>query len=322
MVKLFYANLNLGHQQPRNREDCVWSLVCGQQVFFSLDRIAHILQSPSTGINLGDIDCVVGRRDRISHLFMGDDMPQLRSKFLRPQARIMHKTLMRSIHPGSGSYEQIYPENFQSLYAIWGGIQVNWTRLILNEFLTIHNRPMHMLYYGEYIMRLLLDVEIRVPDSDYSTPGMINIRTISLMQLPPRPPFFESLEEWHAKKSQRQSQGPIIREAQGPVIREHEPNDEMRIPSSDLSMRQSLDILSKNKLILNSNLKKVDKKLDKVKGFFSTLWNAISCSSSSETYAPGKRLAPRFTWSTSEEPTSSDTSGNDGTQQGASSHRP
>ena len=127
MVKLFYANLNLGHQQPRSREDCVWSLVCSQQVFFSLDRMAHILQSPSMGINIIDVDCAVGRRDRVSHLFMGDDMTQLRSKFLRPKACILHKTLMRSILPRSGSYEQIYPENFQALYAIWGGIQVNWT---------------------------------------------------------------------------------------------------------------------------------------------------------------------------------------------------
>ena len=47
MVKLFYANLNLGHQRRQNRENCVWSLVCGKEVWFSLDRIAHILQSPS-----------------------------------------------------------------------------------------------------------------------------------------------------------------------------------------------------------------------------------------------------------------------------------
>ena len=249
-------------------------------------------------------------------------MPQLRSKFLRPKARILHKTLKRTIAPRSGSYEQIYPENFQALYAIWGGIHVNWTRLILGEFLTFQNRSMHMLYFGEYIIRLLLDVGIRVPDSDYSTLGAINIRTISLMQLPTRPPHFDSLEEYLAKKQQRQSQGLTIREEQGPVIREHEPEEDIQIPSSDLNIRQSVDILSCNQVILNTNLKRVDKKLDKVKGFFTKLWDAISCTSSSEPYAPGKHPAPQFTWTTSEEPTSSDTSGNTGEQGGASSHRP
>ena len=58
-------------------------------------------------------------------------------------------------------------------------------------------------------------------------------------------------------------------------------------------------------------MKKVDKKLDKVKGFFSILWDAISCSTSTtaSSIAHGKRPEPRFTWSTSEEHTSSDTSG-------------
>ena len=173
-------------------------------------------------------------------------MPQFRSKFLRPKARILHKTLMRTILPRSGSYEQIYPDNFKALYAIWGGIQVNWTQLILGEFLTFQNRSMHLLYFGEYIMRLLLDVGIRVPDSDYSTPGVINIRTISLMQLPPRPPQFDSYEEYLSKKRQRQSRGPTIREPQDPIIREHEPEEEITIPSSDLNIRQSVDILSRN----------------------------------------------------------------------------
>ena len=47
MVKLFYANLNLGHQTPRNPNNSVWSMVCGKKVWFSLDRIAHILGSPN-----------------------------------------------------------------------------------------------------------------------------------------------------------------------------------------------------------------------------------------------------------------------------------
>ena len=66
----------------------------------------------------------------------------------------------------------------------------------------------------------------------------------------------------------------------------------------------------------------MDKKLDKIKGFFSTLWDAISCSTSTSAIPLiGKRPAPTFTWSTSEEHTSSDTSGASGSgNRGGSSY--
>ena len=56
MVKLFYANLNLGHQDVSNQEDCIWSLACGKHIFFSLDRMAHILKTENDGVELSTID--------------------------------------------------------------------------------------------------------------------------------------------------------------------------------------------------------------------------------------------------------------------------
>lgn len=79
---MFYANINLGHRNPANREDCVWNLVCGTPVFLSLARIAHILQTPTHGTILDDVQCDTRRRDRVSHMFIGDDMTELKSKFL------------------------------------------------------------------------------------------------------------------------------------------------------------------------------------------------------------------------------------------------
>ena len=212
---------------------------------------------------------------------------------------------MRSILPRTGSYELIYPENFKALYAIWGGIQVNWLRRILDEFLTFNNGNMRTIYFGEYIMRFLLNVGTPQPESETSSVGVINIRTISLMKLPSAPPTFTSYEEWR-QQHQRQSGGPTIQERTS----HPEENDEIRLAQS-ASLRESVEILSRNQQILGSRLKKVDKKLDKVKGFFSILWDAISCSSSisASSIAHGKRPEPRFTWSTSEEHTSSDTSG-------------
>ena len=66
----------------------------------------------------------------------------------------------------------------------------------------------------------------------------------------------------------------------------------------------------------------MDKKLDKIKGFFNKLWDAISCSSTTTaSTSRGKRLAPTFTWTTSEEHTSSSASGAS-CGQGGRAHRP
>lgn len=78
MVKLFYANLNLGHQNVPNKQDYVWILVCGKPVFFSLGRMAHILQTEIDGVELATIDCDLVVRDNVSHLFLEDDMRQLK----------------------------------------------------------------------------------------------------------------------------------------------------------------------------------------------------------------------------------------------------
>ena len=56
---------------------------------------------------------------------------------------------------------------------------------------------------------------------------------------------------------------------------------------------------------------KLDKRFNKLKSFFGTIWEAISCASTSATLAqdPGKRpMPPTFTWSSSEEGTCSGTS--------------
>ena len=96
MVKLFYANLNLGHQTPRNPNDSVWSMVCGKKVWFSLDRIAHILGSPNMGRKLEEIEFNPHIRDNINHQFLDDNINirDMKSPSLRPRARLLHKALM------------------------------------------------------------------------------------------------------------------------------------------------------------------------------------------------------------------------------------
>ena len=319
MVKLFYANLNLGHQTPRNPNDSVWSMVCGKKVWFSLDRIAHILGSTNIGRKLEEIEFNPQIRDNINHQFMDDNInfQDLKSTSLRPRARILHKTLMRTITPRTGSYEIVYPINYRALYAIFGNIKVNWVQLILDEFLSFHNGKMRTIYFGEYIMRLLLNVDTPLPDSENTMVHQINHRTISLMQLPTRPPRFISLAEWEARRQEQQQQPPP------PQHEEHfEQEDEIRLVDPTYSTNQSLGILSRNQQILDNRLKKVDNKLDKIKGFFNKLWDAISCSSTTTaSTSRGKRPAPTFTWTSSEEHTSSSTSGASGGQ-GGRQYRP
>lgn len=77
--------------------------------------MAHILKSENDEIKLSNVDCDIVVRDRISHLFLEDDMHQLKSMFLRPKDRIMHRALMKTVTPRTGSYELVYEHNFKAL---------------------------------------------------------------------------------------------------------------------------------------------------------------------------------------------------------------
>jgi len=196
MVKLFLANLNLG-EPPRNTENCIWTSVCGTEMFFSIDRINHILEAQPGRIALRDVDCNVERRDNISHLFFEDDATDLRhTAFLRPKARLFHRFMMKSIVPRAGSYHMVYPENFKALYAIYGNIRVNWAQLQMDEFLSFNQGKMQHIYYAQYIMRLISSVVPNAPESITSRVHMFDSRTIKLMKLSDAPPQFQTYRQW------------------------------------------------------------------------------------------------------------------------------
>lgn len=287
-------------------------------MFLSLDRIGHILHTPTRGVELQELNAVVGKRDEVSHRFLEDDMTELKSIALRPTTRIMHRTLMHTILPHIGSYELVYPNNYKALYAIWGEVEVNWPKLILDEFLTFNQGRINIIYFGEYIMWLLMNLQVPISEFDTSVPKTLNSRTISLMKLPPRPLTIISFQEWKSRPRQETS-----------TQQQHQSRDDIRMPTPSQSTRESIDLIVRNQVILDSRIKnldkKIDKKFDKIKSFFGILWDAISCSSSTATETsqsdPGKRPAPHFTWSTSEEHTSSDICGNRGRQFAGSSSK-
>ncbi|MDQ4222800.1 hypothetical protein RBK84_00200, partial [Pseudomonas aeruginosa] len=97
LIKLFYANMGLDHHTPREREDCIWTMVCGVKIFLPLARLGHILQCPIAGAELDEINVNmdIDERDEVTHRFLLDDIRALRSNQLRPQARLLHRALIR-----------------------------------------------------------------------------------------------------------------------------------------------------------------------------------------------------------------------------------
>ena len=142
LIKLFYANMNLDHQTPREREGCIWTMVCGVRIFLPLARLGSILQCPIGGTEQEqiDVDMNVDARDEVTHRFLMDDIQVLRSNQLRPQARLLHRALIRSVTPRTGSYEEVRKINFQALYAIYSSQQINWASWIMDEFMDVNRR--------------------------------------------------------------------------------------------------------------------------------------------------------------------------------------
>lgn len=147
------------------------------------------------------------------------------------------------------------------------------------------------------------------------------------MKLPvARPPPIIIFEEWTQRQlSQEQPQHQEGKASQGPSRQRstHRQQDEILILNPGLSPRELISKVCRNQKILQSNNIKVDKKLDKVKGFFMKLWQAISCSSRTSTATfcnPGKQ--PVFTWSSSfdDQASSSDDDGDGGDSGGQTSH--
>lgn len=161
-------------------------------------------------------------------------------------------------------------------------------------------------------MRLLMNLQVPIPKSDTSIPKSLNSCTISLMKLPPKPLFIMSFQDCQSWPCQQTS-----------TLQQQQPRDDIRAPTPSQSTWESIYLIVRNLVILDSHIKnldkKIDKKIDKIKSFFGILWDVISCSFSTTTETlhcdPGKHPCPRFTWSTSEEQTSSDTSRNGGGRQ-------
>ena len=86
MIKLFYANLNLEKFKPENSTHCLWSVVCGEHIFISKERMATVLGSDNNGRKFSSDFCTIHTRDKVSHLFIEDHKVSTKAINLRPTA--------------------------------------------------------------------------------------------------------------------------------------------------------------------------------------------------------------------------------------------
>ena len=305
LIKLFYANMNLDHQEPRDREDCIWTMVCGVRIYLPLARLGAILQCPATGTELEqiDVDMNVDARDEVSHRFLLDDIRVLRSNQLRPQARLLHRALIRSVTPRTGSYEEVRKINFQALYAIYSSQQINWARWIMDEFENVNRRRKYKTFhYGAYIMRILSAFGVPMPDSEYTTISELGPRTLGLMGLErnPRNLGFMPFAQWQANRAQQIPQPAAQQEEIQEEEEEGSGSEGIQVITPDMSNRDAMIALSRNQSRLRAQMKenqrKTEKKFNSIRGFLNKIWDKLGCTGSSSTAAHNP--AP-FQWSTS-----------------------
>lgn len=311
--------MGLDHHAPGERDDCIWIMVCGVKIFLPLARLGSILQCPIAGTELEqiDVDMNIDARDEVTHRFMLDDIRVLRSNQLRPQARLLHRALIRSITPRTGSYEEVRKVNFQALYAIYSSQPKNWASWIMTEFMDVNRkRKYKTFHYGAYIMRILSAFGVPMPDSEYSTISELGPRTLGLMGLEknPRNLGFMPFAQWQTHRAQ----GILQPAAHHEEIHEEEEEEEgsgsegIQVITPNMSSRDAMVALSQNQSKLRTQIKenqrRTEKKFNSIRGFLNKIWDKLGCTGSSSTAAHNP--AP-FQWSPS--------SGNDGGEEVADS---
>ena len=218
--------------------------------------------------------------------------------------------MMKSLVPRGGSYHLVYPENFKALYAICRRIRVNWAQLLMDEFLSFNQGKMLHIYYGEYIMRLINSFVINAPESETSKVHSFDSRTIKQMKLPNAPPRFIRFDQWRATPREQLRRSYSTPQPSTHATERLTRQSSIQRPTPGISTEAAIDILAQNQIALDARLRKIDGRFKKIKGFFVNLWDAFSCTSEAGAsyVAPGKRPAPNFSWSTSDN-TSSGTLG-------------
>ena len=89
-IMLFYANLCADYLgvSLRNDEGWLWSSEYGKIIKIHYNHVGRILECGYQGDDLTRFEFTI-KRNEINHLLWVDQMPRLKSKYLRPRARLL-----------------------------------------------------------------------------------------------------------------------------------------------------------------------------------------------------------------------------------------
>ena len=142
-------------------------------------------------------------------------------------------------------------------------------------------------------MRILLNFGVTIPDSEFTTVGELNSKTLSLMGLPKRPETIQviSFEEWTANRNEgRQQPSHHVGSSSS-----HQPtqsdsdddDDEIRPVPDDANAKKALTTIARNQVNLNKRLTKFEKetssKFDQIKRYLNRIMQMVSCKGSTST---------------------------------------
>jgi hypothetical protein len=132
LVRLFYTNLS-SSTPPQN--NFLESSVKNIHIKLTPKQIGNLLKVPSTGLSLNSI--TMDDDDILSTMLEDGETlnPHIFNRALRPLPRLIGRILSHNILQKSGSFTYISLDLAKYIYAIMGGLQVNWARVIYDNLI-------------------------------------------------------------------------------------------------------------------------------------------------------------------------------------------
>lgn len=128
LVRLFYTNMEIS-TTPRFLETTVKNI----PIKLTPQRIGNLLNIPFTGKTLDKIEM---NNPSILHDMLNDGeqlAPGMFTRSFRPLPRLIGRIIANNILQKSGSFTYVSEDLAKYVYAIMGGIEVNWARVIYDN---------------------------------------------------------------------------------------------------------------------------------------------------------------------------------------------
>ena len=181
---MFYANMK------REEKKIIKTTIHRVQVIISLKEIGEILEIPSNGIRLEEVEV---EDDKFKDMIAKPNSPsKIEYKHLTPLGKLISRIISYNILPKTGSYTHISNDQFKAMYAIVKHLEVNWARVIY-EF--IKTKPSHFLAFPKSIIKLLKANKISPTGKGKICEAIIDYTTLKRMGLDRGEDREEELEE-------------------------------------------------------------------------------------------------------------------------------